>query len=639
MQYELRLSAPNFDVLPLVAIADAVARAAATAGDTPFHKPTHQGKFRKLLEWVVGDAREGKLVVTDQDGRPGTFDEVIQRANSDGTYSEVLSGPSSTDVDLNMTHALCIYTTLSSLNKWARERGDEFSISRVGWIDERGWIEPNDVATENRPTTDSVLTVSGERKTRPKPVHLGAINTSVVVFICGREAIPVRAIPLVTGRWMSPDVVAKSLAHADSMNRFEGVYAYQLLADGGYSQVLPSEWDVVDDQLEGLASRLNAMSDDKKLTRPIWLAESTRLLHVGVFLWRDEFEREFRRCYSPTRFTVLHARPGDLTLKFSPLIAPPETREIIMEGFEGLPLAAITPPVVGEKPETRMYEENDVSAWDELEPASYHEHMGLAVFASLYPTGKRAGNASDERCIELAGAPCLQAADWIELSGVGLGKYTHYYVEESGIRFVKWDEQALISAPRGWQPPMLRDNDTPPLLFPCTPCQLLLFVDTLRAGVNAFSVPDAFRRAVAAMAQKTNTKPQVPSEPQEQSDTAHSGAAEKAMPEVTPAAAKTEAPSQLHGLGKREILCVDWPLVGKFKQDSLARAMSDVPKWLIDAQVCKGAPGRASALWNPAVLADCLREKGYASRGALCSFLKKHFPECLPEFKTRQDFE
>jgi hypothetical protein len=533
MQYELRLSAPNFDVLPLVAIADAVARAAATAGDTPFHKPTHQGKFRKLLEWVVGDAREGKLVVTDQDGRPGTFDEVIQRANSDGTYSEVLSGPSSTDVDLNMTHALCIYTTLSSLNKWARERGDEFSISRVGWIDERGWIEPNDVATENRPTTDSVLTVSGERKTRPKPVHLGATNTSVVVFICGREAIPVRAIPLVTGRWMSPDVVAKSLAHADSMNRFEGVYAYQLLADGGYSQVLPSEWDVVDDQLEGLASRLNAMSDDKKLTRPIWLAESTRLLHVGVFLWRDEFEREFRRCYSPTRFTVLHARPGDLTLKFSPLIAPPETREIIMEGFEGLPLAAITPPVVGEKPETRMYEENDVSAWDELEPASYHEQMGPAVFASLYPTGKRAGNASDERCIELAGAPCLQAADWIELSGVGLGKYTHYYVEESGIRFVKWDEQALISAPRGWQPPMLRDNDTPPLLFPCTPCQLLRFVDTLRAGVHAFSVPDAFRQTVAEITQETNTTLQVPAEPQEQGGKSLSGAAEKAAPKVT----------------------------------------------------------------------------------------------------------
>ncbi|WP_291981812.1 hypothetical protein [Candidatus Accumulibacter sp. ACC005] len=500
MQYELRLAAPSLDVLPLVAIAEAVARAAATAGDTPFHKPTYQGKFRKLLEWVVSDAREGQLVVTDQDGKPGTFNEVIQRANDDGTYSEVLSGPSSTDVDLSMTHALCIYTTLSSLNEWARERGDEFSISRVGWIDERGWIEPNDVATENRSTTDSILTVSGRGKARSEPRYSGPGNTSVVVFIRGREAIPVRAIPLVTGRWMSPDVVAKSLAHADSMNRFEGVYAYQLLADGGYSQVLPSEWDVVDDHLQGLDSRLNAMSDDSKLTRPIWLTESTKLLPVGVFLWRDEFEREFRRGYSPPRFTLLHARPGDLTLKFSPLISSPETREIIMEGFEGLPLAAITPPVLGEKPETRMYDESDESAWDELEPSSYHEHMGLAVLASLYPTGKRTVNVSDERCIELARAPCLQAGDWIELSGVGLGKYAHYYVEESGIRFVKWDEQALISAPRGWQPPMLRDNDTSPLLFPCTPCQLLLFVDTLCAGVHPFCVPNAFRQAVAGSA-------------------------------------------------------------------------------------------------------------------------------------------
>ena len=527
MQYELRLPAPNLDVLPLVAIADAVARAAATAGDTPFHKPTHQGKFRKLLEWVVGDAREGKLVVTDQDGRPGTFDEVIQRANSDGTYSEVFSGPSSTDVDLNMTHALCIYTTLSSLNEWARERGDEFSISRVGWIDERGWIEPNDVATENRSTTDSILTVSGGGKARSEPRYSGPGNTSVVVFIRGREAIPVRAIPLVTGRWMSPEVVARSLAYADSINRFEGVYAYQLLADGGYSQVFPSEWDVVFDYIQGLDSTIQAMNDDRKRTRPIWLTESTKLLPAGVFLWRDEFEREFRRGYSPPGFGLLHARPGDLTLKFSPLISPQATREIIMEGFEGLPLAAITPPVLGEKPETRMYDENDDSAWDELEPSSYHEHMGLAVLASLYPTGRRTVNVSDERCIELARAPRLQAGDWIELSGVGLGKYTHYYVEESGIRFVKWDEQALISAPRGWQPPMLRDNDTPPLLFPCTPCQLLLFVDTLRTGVHAFSVPDAFRQAVTEMAQQTNTTPQG------QGDTPLSGAAEKAAPKVT----------------------------------------------------------------------------------------------------------
>lgn len=520
MQYELRLAAPSLDVLPLVAIADAVARAVATAGGTPFHKPTYQGKFRKVIDWILDDAREGRLAVTDQDGRPGTFDEVIERAKSDGTYSEVSSGPSSTDVDLNMTHALCIYTTLSSLNEWARERGDEFSISRVGWIDERGWNEPNDVATDNRPTTDPILTVPRERKDRPKPVHWGARNTSVVVFIRGGEAIPVRAIPLVTGRWMSPDVVAKSLAHADSMNRFEGVFAYQLLADGGYSQVFPSEWDVVSDHLQGLDSAIQAMNDDSKRTRPIWLTESTKLLPAGVFLWRDEFEREFRRGYSPSRFKLLHARPGDLTLKFSPLISLPETREIIMEGFEGLPLAAITPPVVGEKPETRMYDENDVSAWDELEPSSYHEQMGPAVLASLYARGKRAVNISDEICIELARAPCLQVADWIELTGVGLGNYTHYLVKKSGVSFVNWDEQALISAPRGWQPNMLRDNEMPSLPFPCTPTQLLQFVSILRVGVHAFTVPEAFQRAVTESAQATSSTT--------------SGASENAAPEVKP---------------------------------------------------------------------------------------------------------
>ncbi len=112
----------------------------------------------------------------------------------------------------------------------------------------------------------------------------------VVVLINGREAIPVRAIPYVTGRWMSPDVVARSLAYTDSISRFEGIDAYQLLADGGYSQVLPGDWDVVDDLLQGLDSSLKAMSDDRKLTRPIWLTESTKQLPAGVFLWRDEFE-------------------------------------------------------------------------------------------------------------------------------------------------------------------------------------------------------------------------------------------------------------------------------------------------------------------------------------------------------------
>lgn len=168
MRYELRLSAPSLEILPLVAVADAVARAAATAGGTPFHRPAYRGKLGNIAAWIVDEARKGRVTITDQDGRPGSFDELIQRSKRRRSYSEVLRTARSTEIDPMMTQAMCIYTTLRSLNKWASERGDEFAISHVGWIDERGLIEPKGSAC-------------------------------VAVIINGREAIPVRAIPYVTG--------------------------------------------------------------------------------------------------------------------------------------------------------------------------------------------------------------------------------------------------------------------------------------------------------------------------------------------------------------------------------------------------------------------------------------------------------
>ncbi|MCM8600076.1 MAG: hypothetical protein NFW04_15705 [Candidatus Accumulibacter sp.] len=155
---------------------------------------------------------------------------------------------------------------------------------------------------------------------------------NIAFVIGGREAIPVRAIPYVTGWWMSPDVVAKSLAYRDSMNNFDGVRAYQLSADGACSPMLPKEWDGVDDRLKGLDAKLKAMSDDKDLTRPIWLAESIPLLPGGVFLWKDEFEQAFCQGYSPQRLDWIDERPGDRELNFSPLI-PVELRDVVIEGF------------------------------------------------------------------------------------------------------------------------------------------------------------------------------------------------------------------------------------------------------------------------------------------------------------------
>jgi len=55
---------------------------------------------------------------------------------------------------------------------------------------------------------------------------------TAIVVIENREAIPVRAIPFVTGWKMPPDKLAWSLAHRDDAETLEGVTAEHLLPDG-----------------------------------------------------------------------------------------------------------------------------------------------------------------------------------------------------------------------------------------------------------------------------------------------------------------------------------------------------------------------------------------------------------------------
>lgn len=132
-----------------------------------------------------------------------------------------------------------------------------------------------------------------------------------------------------------------------------------------------------------------------------------------------------------------------------------------------------------------------------------------------------------------------------------------------------------------------------------------------------------------------------------QSDAAHSGTTEKAAPDVAqdgdqqgelltePQQKAGEPPA---GIPKKEVLSVDWPLYGRFKQVSLIAALSDVPDWLKPARTAPGSPGKASALWNPASLAYCLLAQGHANEKALRFFLGRHFAESLPEWEKLQEY-
>ncbi len=68
----------------------------------------------------------------------------------------------------------------------------------------------------------------------------------LVIEVGGRKAIPVRAIPYITGWCLSPDKVARQLSGEveTAINVLSGMTAYRLSA-GIAIQVMPKEWDAI----------------------------------------------------------------------------------------------------------------------------------------------------------------------------------------------------------------------------------------------------------------------------------------------------------------------------------------------------------------------------------------------------------
>jgi len=155
---------------------------------------------------------------------------------------------------------------------------------------------------------------------------------NVVFCISGREAIPVRAIPYVTGWDVSPDMVAQSLANSSDGVRLDRLTASQYHVDGSHTPILPKEWDGIEDLLRGLSASLEAKNSNRDITRPQWLKESIPLLPAGVFVWRDELEKSWLR-FSAQTSTRKGERPNDGMLNFSPMIPDALLREQVCEGL------------------------------------------------------------------------------------------------------------------------------------------------------------------------------------------------------------------------------------------------------------------------------------------------------------------
>ncbi len=166
----------------------------------------------------------------------------------------------------------------------------------------------------------------------------------VAININGRQALPVRAIPLLTD-WqvLYPDQLAQILAgDSDHWPSFDGLTAYRLHSDGSTELIPPRWWaSWVVRELKATSDGITAKQTSHETGYQQWRGESLAQLPGGVFLWRDEFEAAHANEYGPkgirARSNPKGFDPSSHALEFNPQHGPGDDwRNLVMEGFEQL---------------------------------------------------------------------------------------------------------------------------------------------------------------------------------------------------------------------------------------------------------------------------------------------------------------
>lgn len=223
-------------------------------------------------------------------------------------------------------------------------------------------------------------------------------DSSLVIQIDGRDALPVRAIPYVTGWKLSPDEICKQLARrVDPLFiKLENLIAYHVKS-GKAVQMWPKEWDAFVARLNGLESDLRAEFQDADQGYAAWRRASPDALPPGVFVWRDVFETDFSEDFGPSRLSIVDERRGDRLLAYAPVLSK-EERDMILSGFD-------TPTKTREQSSPALQNDQDEIMWDSL-PERYAAQEAEKQAAGRYNLEEAAklisasGEASEEQMLE-----------------------------------------------------------------------------------------------------------------------------------------------------------------------------------------------------------------------------------------------
>jgi len=160
-------------------------------------------------------------------------------------------------------------------------------------------------------------------------------DKQLTIWFDGREALPVRAIPYVTGwKLLSPDVVVKSFAHGKDWGyaRCANLTAYHLHRNEPVV-VNRCEWIDVVAKLNGFESKLNQQHPVPEESYAAWRSDVVAtIIPAGVFVWLDEFEKEYQaECRREERIFMQFV---DAKLILTPMAADTDTRAMVMAGFD-----------------------------------------------------------------------------------------------------------------------------------------------------------------------------------------------------------------------------------------------------------------------------------------------------------------
>lgn len=242
-------------------------------------------------------------------------------------------------------------------------------------------------------------------------------TVTVTVLVDGRAAIPVRAIPFFT-RWrMSPDELAAQLARSRPTAKLRNTHAYHLV-NAKPVRVHAAEWEPVVCGFAALESRIRRerpyeqSSQDEPEGLDEWIRESVVSLPEGVFVWRDEFVRDFvSDCHRLMRSEEIESLRREAAVhethylfSYAPMeLGQGRMHAVVFEGFQN-PVSG--EPETGEAEQQRCGELHATVRWS-LKPLTRADDLRRALHTYLDAADKTTAppTASDVLSAWMANKP------------------------------------------------------------------------------------------------------------------------------------------------------------------------------------------------------------------------------------------